>query len=846
MNRDRRFRPLRWASALLILVAAIPAFAAPLFGPTKYTRTAGPPNVFTETFTSCGNGPATLVVVNGNADGSNRISAASLLLNGQEVLSPSDLNQQVDRVEKTVQLAADNTLTLRLTSKPGSFLIISIESAPSPANLVAVGPGASLVLPGVLNVAVTVANNGTAAAENVQVAALSLPVGTLTTPSLPHNLGTIPAPGSTILQASFSGPFVPGSTLPLTISGTYAVGASTFCFSLVVPVAIPPGAPGSGLLQAATIPPLSVTGAPFPPQPPDFDDDDTNPNGWTVPDGPFVAPDGPPPGATEFQMGTLKAAPETPEAGVVSFVRNRSTGITTGSTVGEPSGASGGGVVFMTSNWWAAFSTDEGATWTQLNPTAVFPADAVGFCCDQIVQYVPSIDRFVWLLQGNGDRLAVASPQAIRNSNGTAWTYWNLTPGVFGQPNGTGFDYPDMAVGNNALYMSWDAGAGCPSGCTSGFQVVRTSLAGLQAGGTITIEFTDPANGKMAWGSHLSQDTGNEIFWAGHNSNSQMRIFSLAEGSNTYFWRDRNVSSWPNNAPTSLTPDNQDWLAKNFNGPGGNSFPRNGVIGATRSLGQVWFGWTAGTNDRFQQAHVELVTFDPANNYNKVRQVQIWNNSYAFAYPALATNVCTGEVGLSLEFGGGGNYENHVVGFWGDFIVYLTTSSNVGSTRFGDYVTLRQRPLGEDNPGNLFDAFGYGMRTVSGVARPDVHYVTFGRPAGVCNEIPLRAETATRKRISPVISASPAVAGSDRVDLRLEPGRMGVSFAQSSAGPVELMVYDIRGRLVSSQSGNYPAGPSTVFWSGQDLEGREAPSGVYLFRVRMASVTHSAKGVWLR
>src|SRR5215216_5173590 len=91
-----------------------------------------------------------------------------------------------------------------------------------------------------------------------------------------------------------------------------------------------------------------------------------------------------------------------------------------------------------------------------------------------------------------------------------------------------------------------------------------------------------------------------------------------------------------------------DWLAKNFNGPAGNSFPRNGIIGATRSGNQLWFAWTAGTDRNFQQAHVEMVTFDRNNNFRLIQQVQIWNNNYAFAYPALATAACTGEVGLSL------------------------------------------------------------------------------------------------------------------------------------------------------------------------------------------------------
>ena len=63
------------------------------------------------------------------------------------------------------------------------------------------------------------------------------------------------------------------------------------------------------------------------------------------------------------------------------------------------------------------------------------------------MQYVPSIDRFIWLLQGNGgQRIASASPADIISSGGKAWTYWNFTPGALGQPAGFGFDYPDLSV----------------------------------------------------------------------------------------------------------------------------------------------------------------------------------------------------------------------------------------------------------------------------------------------------------------------------------------------------------------------------------------------------------------
>jgi hypothetical protein len=225
-----------------------------------------------------------------------------------------------------------------------------------------------------------------------------------------------------------------------------------------------------------------------------------------------------------------------------------------------------------------------------------------------------------------------------------------------------------------------------------------------------------------------------------------MRIYSLKEGSNTYFWQDIGVATWANNSPLSSTsPDGQNWLNFLFNpttqNPGG-GFPANAVLGSTRSFNQVWFAWSAGTDRNFQRPHVEMVSvnIDDANppSLSVQQQVQIWNNSYSFAYPALATNACTGEVGLSLEGGGDGNYENHLVGFWGDFLAYITTNSNVGDTRYGDYVTIRQQPPTDANPGNLFNAFGFGLNSVSppgSGTQSDVHYVLFGRPASSCQRI---------------------------------------------------------------------------------------------------------------
>jgi hypothetical protein len=252
-------------------------------------------------------------------------------------------------------------------------------------------------------------------------------------------------------------------------------------------------------------------------------------------------------------------------------------------------------------------------------------------------------------------------------------------------------------------------------------------LAQIAAGGGVTIEVTDPADSQSAWGAHLTQNTGDAVFWAGLDHNGGLTVWYLPEATDTYSWgTDVAYSNFSTTGISSTTPDGHDWLAA-----GRSHSPAGGVIGATRSGNQLWFAWNAGTDSNFLQAHIELVGLDLSNNFKLIQQVQIWNEVFAFGYPALATNACTGEIGLSFAYGGGGAYENHVVGFLDDFAVYSTTDSNVGTSRYGDYLTIRQIPPPPGSPGTLFSAFGYGF--VNGIppltgTKADIHYVVFGRP----------------------------------------------------------------------------------------------------------------------
>lgn len=321
----------------------------------------------------------------------------------------------------------------------------------SPRVLAAGPAGVSLGSPTFLLSAISIINSGKATKKNVQVSSLRLAGGNLTMPAtLPVNLGTIQRHGTAVLNADFSGGlFHPREVYGLTADGTYSRGKKTYCFKLHFRLEVPPETPGSATVSTVKVAPHKVSGAHFPPQPPRFGERVNRPRP-PVPVAPYV-PGTPTPTSTATQPAVIGDPP------AIVFNTTNSVGITNGSTIAEPSGDHVGNVVFMTANWFAAYSGNGGGAFTRLNPTTVFPNDAVGYCCDQIVQYAPSVDRFFWLLQGNGYRLASASPADIINSGGTAWTYWNLTPDIFGQPANS-FDFPDLSVGTNYLYiLGWTA-----------------------------------------------------------------------------------------------------------------------------------------------------------------------------------------------------------------------------------------------------------------------------------------------------------------------------------------------------------------------------------------------------
>jgi hypothetical protein len=113
------------ALLLGLFIGISSAVEVKLLGPNKYQRTTGKPDIFTDTF-SATLGTGKLTILNGKANGKNRVSSALILLNGKQVIGPNSFSQNVYNIEISVKLSENNSISIELRSSPESYLIIQV------------------------------------------------------------------------------------------------------------------------------------------------------------------------------------------------------------------------------------------------------------------------------------------------------------------------------------------------------------------------------------------------------------------------------------------------------------------------------------------------------------------------------------------------------------------------------------------------------------------------------------------------------------------------------------------------------------------------------------------------
>lgn len=251
-----------WASfalGLVLLTISLPTFAqnaldTTLFGPKQYLRTASSPLEYTDTFTVPNTiaKPFQLRIVNGDANGANRISSAWIKVNGVQVAGPADFGQKVASIERTVELMPNNTIEVRLASGPDAYLTLTVLGT-------RVLPAPTALLPNPLTITAGAIGNLTASLVPTPTSA-----GTLAVTSADAGVATVPssvpfAAGQAAVVIPVSG-VAPGNTTVTAVANGLSATATVQVFP--APPAITSLAPASLSITQGGTGTLTVTISP--------------------------------------------------------------------------------------------------------------------------------------------------------------------------------------------------------------------------------------------------------------------------------------------------------------------------------------------------------------------------------------------------------------------------------------------------------------------------------------------------------------------------------------------------------------------------------------------------------
>lgn len=391
------------------------------------------------------------------------------------------------------------------------------------------------------------------------------------------------------------------------------------------------------------------------------------------------------------------------------------------SDVSEPSHANSGKNIWYTGNWYAGRSSNSGNTWNFVNPYADFP----DFCCDQDVIHDKGRDILLWYRQGvqlgggnNNFKIGVSS------NGGASWSQYTITYTNYGGLPLGWFDYPQLAVSNNYLWIT--SNYFNANGTFQRMILTKISLDELQAGAGISWTYWSRTTG---WTWSPTQGTTDVMYIGDHTNQSLFNICDQPENNSTLNCRDVAVPAWTATGrgsavcttPNGLNPCdrldqrvNVGWLKES------EAAPNSHVLG---------FFWTVAQGNGFNYPYVNAIAVDPTTFTplaGGAGRPYIFNQSFAFAYAGASPNG-RGALGISTWLIGGGYYPLFYVGIDDDYngvppgweLGYVTDSTTVFGNRWGDYTRVRSFVPTE----GVWSASGHVTKGVGQSPR----YVNFGR-----------------------------------------------------------------------------------------------------------------------
>ncbi len=445
-----------------------------------------------------------------------------------------------------------------------------------------------------------------------------------------------------------------------------------------------------------------------------------------IPDGPLqtILPPTTPPALPPVFSATNSAVPQA-STDFVFQKTHRFTAAEAGtgtSTVGESSlgGLPGGQTILYTSNWFAAISTNGGNSFSYVNPYTTFPSINRGFCCDQVVQSVPSRNMVVWALQYVKDntsgtlRIAVGVGGAVAANT---WTYYNFNPQDLGFASGNWFDFPNLSVSSNYLYVTSNVFK-TNGDAFSGAMVLRIPLGQLAVGGTVDYEyltFTSVGSVRCAEGATTT------AYCGVHLASNKVRIFRWDDGDPTIFWDDVQLSGFTYlSSGKATSPDGSNFA--------GDSDSR--ILGSWVSNGVIGLMFNAQQDSRFPFPYTIVARFSQSSRA-LLTQEPIWNPSFAFLYPAIGVNNAGNLAGV-IAYGGGPLYPNEAAFIVDDLhptfvplesYQFTTGNRGPGDDRWGDFFSSRRST---SSPGTWIGG-GYELRNGDTSSSVVQTFASFGR-----------------------------------------------------------------------------------------------------------------------
>lgn len=394
----------------------------------------------------------------------------------------------------------------------------------------------------------------------------------------------------------------------------------------------------------------------------------------------------------------------------------------------EPSSGNNGKYVFMTGNWYASRSTDNGATWGFVDPYTIF--GSWGFCCDQVTLYDASRNRQFWLLQGDGLTLAVSNGNDLAN-----WCYYRIDSSWFGQPASVDIDYNDMAIGEKYLYITSNLFPAVGSGAG----LLRLPIDALASCSGFGYGYTTwmPPNWSFTW--KPVQGATNVMYWASNwnydlAAGSTIRVFRWAEDSGSYNWSDKTINAFP-------------WMDRS----GGQNCTSGGVVnnwcqwndsrvkGGALARGVLYFAIDASQGGGFVYPYSRIVKVGEAD-MSYLGDIDVNASWGPIQYVTLSPNA-HGDLGLAWAWSGTAGassyYPSTSVGLLDDYspgypenAYFLYGAGNTcqysGIWRWGDYLTVRPfLPAGDVFVGAAYAIKGNNCGGAGWYAEP--HHVVFGR-----------------------------------------------------------------------------------------------------------------------